>query len=434
MNERGIILETLLLIEQKEDFSTRIIKDVLDKYAYLDRQHRSFMKRVMEGCVERRIELDYVIDHFSKTPTVKMKPVILCICRMGVYQLLYMDSIPASAVCNEAVKLAKSKGFAGLAGFVNGVLRAIARNAGSIPYPDEKTDPIGHDRVVYSMPEELVRHIHTHYPKQAQSIMASFFKKPPMIIRINTSVCNEAQLKERLGDEICLKKLPPIEGIAKQETAYELTGYDRLENLQAFDDGLFIVQDQAAMQAVAQLDLKQGDTVLDVCAAPGGKSLQAADILCKLGGGTVTACDISDKKAALIRENTERCRFDNIRIDVQSAATRKEDYVNYADAVIADLPCSGLGTIGRKSDIKYRMTEAAMKELTGLQRQILTNISDYVKAGGTLLYSTCTLNPAENEEMAEWIKENLPFEQKSMHQIFPTEVHDGFFFAVFCKR
>ena len=192
-------------------------------------------------------------------------------------------------------------------------------------------------------------------------------------------------------------------------------------------------QDQASMQAVAQLDLKEGDTVLDVCAAPGGKSLQVADELCKLGGGTVIACDISEKKADLIRENQTRCGFDNIQIQVQSALEPNEDYVNFADVLIADLPCSGLGTIGRKADIKYRMSAQQMEELVRLQRQILENVADYVKKGGTLLYSTCTLNPAENEEQAAWIENNLPFQLINMHQIFPGKTHDGFFFAVFRK-
>ena len=353
---------------------------------------------------------------------------------MGVYQLLYMDKVPDAAVCNEAVKLAAQKGFASLKGFVNGVLRTIAKNKDAIPYPDPKEDPIKAASIRYSMPEELIRHFETHYPSQAASILESFFRQNLTTIRINASKTDQNALRKKLGEQAQLCELKPLPGLAKQERAFALKDYDRLMDLQAFSDGDFTVQDHASMQAVVQLELKCGDTVLDVCAAPGGKSLQAADILCKLGGGTVTACDISEKKADLIRENQTRCGFNNIRIQVQSASERNEDYVNYADVVIADLPCSGLGTIGRKADIKYRMSLQQMEELVRLQRQILQNVADYVKAGGTLLYSTCTLNPAENEEQAAWIENNLPFRLINMHQIFPGKTHDGFFFAVFRKR
>ena len=434
MNERRIILETLLLIEKGEDFGNRIIKDVSDKYAYLDRQHRSFIKRVAQGCVERKIELDYVIDQYSKTPTGRMKPVILCILRMGAYQLLYMDKVPDAAVCNEAVKLAGQKGFASLKGFVNGVLRTIAKNKSAIRYPDPKADPVLAAGIRYSMPEELVRHFYEHYPDQANSILESFFRENLTTIRINASKTDENMLCEKLRGQAELCVLDPIPDLAKQERAYNIRDYDRLTTLQGFSDGDFIVQDQASMQAVAQLALKRGDTVLDVCAAPGGKSLQAADVLCKLGGGTVISCDLSEKKTELIRENTTRCGFDNVQIVVQSATERRDDYVNLTDVLIADLPCSGLGTIGRKADIKYRMTCAQMEELVRLQQQILSNVSDYVKQDGTLLYSTCTLNPAENEEQAAWIENNLPFQLMDQHQIFPTKTHDGFFFAVFRKR
>lgn len=431
MNEREIILETLLLIEKGEDFSNRIITDVLDKYAYMDRQHRGFMKRVIEGCVEHRIRLDYVIDRFSKTKTDRMKPVILCILRMSVYQLLYMDSVPASAVCNEAVKLAAKKGFGPLKGFVNGVLRMIARNLDAIPYPDAETDPIYHDMIAYSMPEELVRHFRTCYPERADAIMRSFFKEAGVTVRRMVSRIGQEELLAKAGD--VLREIPPIDGLAKQETAYCVKGAGITE-IEAFTEGLLQVQDAASMQAVYHLPLRPGDTVLDVCAAPGGKCIQAADILCKLGNGSVTACDRSEKKTALIRENAKRCKLDNIRIEVADGTERIDSYVNYADVLIADLPCSGLGIIGRKADIKYHMSLQQMEELVMLQRKILNNIADYVKAGGTLMYSTCTLNPAENEEQAQWISDNLPFALQETHQIYPSDHNDGFFFAIFTKK
>ncbi len=433
MNERQIILEALLLIEKGEDYGERIIKDVLDKYAYLDRQHRSFMKRVMEGCLEKKIELDYIIDRFSKTPTDRMKPVILSILRMGVYQMKYMET-PQFAACSEAVKLAQKKGFANLKGFVNGVLRTIAKNIKDIPYPDPEKDPILHDSIVYSLPPFLVEHFRTNYPESADQIMEALNREALLCVRINRARTDEESLVKKLAGQAELTKLEPVSGLDRQETAYSLKGFDRLTDLKAFTDGDLIVQDQASMQAVAQLDLKDGDTVLDVCAAPGGKSMQAAERLCKLNSGKITACDISERKVELIRENAARCGFTQIEAVVCDATVRSENYVNYADVLIADLPCSGLGTIARKADIKYRMNASEMEKLVQLQRQILTNVTDYVKAGGTLLYSTCTINPKENEKQAEWIGQNLPFTLVKMHQIFPSGSHDGFFFAIFEKR
>ena len=279
------------------------------------------------------------------------------------------------------------------------------------------------------MPDFLVRHFLKAYPERAEEIMASFFREPDVTVRIMESAATEEEVRQKLEGEAELLRLPEIEGLPEQTAAYVLKGYDRLEQLTAFREGLFAVQDQASMQALAGVELKCGDTVLDVCAAPGGKSLQACDKLCKLGGGKITACDISEKKTALIRENAQRLKMDMLRVEVADAGERKKDYVNSADLVIADLPCSGLGIIGRKADIKYRIGQEDLDSLCALQRKILGNVSAYVKPGGILLYSTCTLNPGENEEMAQWAAAELSFALEDMHQIFPGPHHDGFFFA-----
>lgn len=436
-DDRSIILETLLLIRKGEDFSNRIIKDVLDKYSYLDRQHRSFIKRVCEGCVERKIELDYVIDSYSKTPTRKMKPVILCILEMSVYQLLYMDSVPDSAVCNEAVKLAEKKGFRNLKGFVNGILRNIARNDNPLK---DLTLENGHSpeeilSVKYSMPMELIRHFMKNYPEQVEGILSAFMKEAPVTVRINESRCDD-RMRALLEEEAQLRKLPEIEDLSGQCCGYSLSGYDRIENLRAYQQGAFQIQDHSAMQTVALAGIKKGDTVFDVCAAPGGKTIQAADELCKLDSanqGKVYSFDISPIKTDLIRENLSRAQFENVVVTEWDATLHNDDYVNQADVLIADLPCSGLGIIGRKADIKYHITKQGMEDLIQLQRKILSNVSDYVKAGGVLMYSTCTINPGENELQSQWIESHLPFKLILQKQIFPSVNHDGFYIAKFIK-
>lgn len=504
MNDRLIILEALLLIEKGEDFGSRIIKDVLDKYAYLDRQHRSFIKRVLEGTLERRIEMDYIIDQFSKTPTAAMKPVILCILRMSVYQLKYMDQVPTSAVCNEAVKLAEKKGFYKLKGFVNGVLRNIARNLENIKYPELPCgdlslvspnaiteDLIRYFSIRYSMPEFLVEHFLKYYGPEGnahdeengrslatvENIFKAFLRENITTIRPNRSKTTEEKLIKSLEEDGAkLIKIPDITfmedipvcgdeaskatidltAMSSMTKAYILTDFNHLTDLKAFKEGLFTVQDQSAMLPVALSGIKAGDTVMDVCAAPGGKTIQAIDELCKLrtesdasndhdcvkngdnNAGTVYSFDVSEYKTDIIKENLERCDFatntgnsGNVEmiVEVRDARIFNEDYVNLADVLIADLPCSGLGIIGRKSDIKYNVTSEGMQSLTELQREILSNVVKYVKDGGTLMYSTCTLNPAENEEQVKWMEENLGLKCEEMHCILPSEYRDGFFVA-----
>lgn len=456
MNERLIILEALLLIEKGEDFGGRIIKDVLDKYAYLDRQHRSFIKRVLEGTLERQIELDYIINRFSKTHTVSMKPVILCILRMSVYQLKYMDTIPQSAVCNEAVKLAEKKGFFKLKGFVNGVLRNIARNLSAVEYPDKSDNLPEYLSITYSMPMNLTEHFLRYYPDEAEGILSAFLRENITTIRINESKAAKEDVTKSIRDEGAnITPIPDIPSVKSPE-AFMLGDFNILTELTAFKRGEFIVQDQSAMIPVTLAGIKAGDTVMDVCAAPGGKTIQVVDELCKPrkesdasndhdcvkngdnNAGTVYSFDVSEYKTDIIKENLERCDFAtntgnsiNVEtiVEVRDARIFNEDYVNLADVLIADLPCSGLGIIGRKSDIKYNVTPEGMQSLTELQREILSNVVKYVKAGGTLMYSTCTLNPAENEEQVKWMEENLGLKCEEMHCILPSEYRDGFFVA-----
>lgn len=435
MNDRLIILEALLLIEKGEDYGSRIIRDVLDKYSYLDRQHRSFIKRVLEGTLERRIELDYIIDLFSKTPTTSMKPVILCILRMSVYQLKYMDSIPASAICNEAVKLAEKKGFHSLKGFVNGILRNISRNIDSIEYPNRETDEVSYLSVTYSMPSYPVELFLENYGDETEDILKAFFRENITTVRLNESKENKDEIIRYIEEDGAkIRKAEDSYGLCNN--VYILDEYDILTELEAFGRGLFQVQDMSAMLPVEISGIKKGDTVIDVCAAPGGKTIQAVDKLCQLGGGTVYSFDVSDNKIDRINENLERCDFDDsvsVKVDVVDATEHHDSYVNLADVIIADLPCSGLGIIGRKSDIKYNVSKQGTESLVKLQRDILSNVIDYLKDGGTLMYSTCTLNPSENEEQVKWMTENLPLKCLEMHRIMPSSVRDGFFVARMIK-
>lgn len=416
VNVRALVLELLLEVTGGNIYSHVAIRGLLEKYQYLSKQERAFLTRAAEGTIERMIELDYIIDQFSRVPVRKMKPVIRNILRMSVYQLKYMDSIPDSAVCNEAVKLAQKKGFSSLKGFVNGVLRNIARGMDSIEYPSLS--------VRYSLPEWIAEQWMAEYGEEtAHKMMKAQYEERPVTVRVNLQRISRDALKARLTAEgvACAE----VEGIS---CALEIRDYDYLRAIPSFREGLFQVQDVSSMLAAQMAAPKPGDYCIDVCAAPGGKSLHLSDLL--QGTGMVEARDLTDYKVGLIEENMERTGVQNMRVVRMDATILDAESVEKADIVMADLPCSGLGVLNKKSDLKYRMTREQQEELVKLQRKILGTVWQYVKPGGTLIYSTCTVHKEENEKNAGWFAANYPFELKEQVQMLPgIDPWDGFYIA-----
>lgn len=408
VNLRELALDMLLETFEKGEYSHIVLKDTLDAYIFLDKQQRSFLTRLFEGTVEYQYQIDYVINQRSSIKIKKMKPLIRNLLRLSVYQLLYMDAVPDSAVCNEAVKLAKKRGFAGLAGFVNGVLRNIASKKEQTQFTSLE--------LKYAVPPQLIDLWRQSYSEQTiETMLKAFLHNKSMTIRCNQSRISVEELIDRLEkDGATVKRHPYF------QYALELSDFNALYELSAFQEGLFVVQDVSSMFPAALAGIKKGDNVLDVCAAPGGKALHAADLLA--GSGLVKACDLTERKVDKILENIERCQLTHIHACCQDARVLYEEDICKYDVVLADLPCSGLGVIGRKPDIKYRMTQQAMEELALLQREILTAVSQYVKPGGTLLYSTCTINPAENEENVKWLLANFPFEAQPLEGWLPENV------------
>jgi 16S rRNA (cytosine967-C5)-methyltransferase len=418
VNTRELILGILLEVTENDSYSHLIIRNVLDKYQFLDKQERAFITRVSEGTIENMILLDYIINQFSKVKVNKMKPVIRTILRMSVYQLKYMDSVPDSAVCNEAVKLATRKGFTNLKGFVNGVLRNISRGIADVKYPDEQKTPIEYLSVMYSMPVWIIENWLKEYDYQTvKRILEGFLSKNNTTIRCNLSKVAPDNLKELLEKENI--KVTPSKYL---NYAFEIEDYNRMNMIDAFNKGLFQVQDMSSMLVVEVAGIKENDYVIDVCAAPGGKSLHAADKLC--GTGHVEARDLTDNKVALIADNINRIGFHNIEAKQADALVLDKGSVEQADVVIADLPCSGLGVIAKKTDIKYKMTEKKQAELVKLQREMLDVIEQYVKPGGTLIYSTCTINKEENIENVKWFVKNHEFELESISNELNDELRN----------
>jgi 16S rRNA (cytosine967-C5)-methyltransferase len=341
---------------------------------------------------------------------------------MSVYQIMYMDSVPDPAACNEAVKLARKRGFSGLSGFVNGVLRSVARGYKEVEFPTLS--------VRYGVPEWIIEMWQRDYGEdKTLEILEGLTRETPLTIRTNLSKCKPEELKAALEEDgvkvRSLKELP---------YAFAISGYDYLAGLKSFRDGLFYVQDLSSMMVAEAASPKEGDTVIDVCAAPGGKSTHIAEKM--KGTGMVEARDLTDTKVALIEENIKRNGLKNMRAVKMDATVYDPDSHEKADILICDLPCSGLGVMARKTDIRHKIMQDKLQDVVVLQQNILTQVLDYVKPGGTVIYSTCTVNKAENEEMVRFILKTHPeFDLLSEKQIFPGENgSDGFFLAKIIRK
>lgn len=476
--EREAVLEILTRIRESGDYSHIAVKEVLDRCERegMDRRQRAFVKRLTEGVIERRIELDDVIRMYTKKG-VRIKPVVRDILRMGIFQILYMDAVPDSAACNEAVKLTKASGKKEVAGFVNGILRNVARGKDSLmgaqaPSKEENgaglhnaengtaasfgvTSPSGITSLSrkYSMPEWIIRMWNRQFsPEETEKLLASFLEVRPVTIRFDDRITEEQR------DSILSQFTQLGVGVRKGHYlpyCYELTGTDSISKLPGYREGFWTVQDESSMMVAEAAGLTGGETVYDVCAAPGGKATHCAGKLLAIAEtGTVHAFDLSKGKVTLIEKSARRMRLSNLIAEQRDAlAPVPEEEKGKADVLLCDLPCSGLGVIGRKRDIKYHVSEKQLEELHELQKEILTNVVQYLKEGGTLIYSTCTINRGENEEIAEFIENELGFEPDPLASHLPAgipgieegpegnrlqmlpHVHgtDGFFLARFKK-
>ena len=405
INEREIILDILLEVE-KGEYLAPLIRAVFEKYAYLPKRSRSFIKLVCEGTLERQYTLDYLIDQVSKVKSKKLKPLIRQLLRMSLYQLKFMDSPPSRAIINEAVALAKKRHFNNLAGFVNAVLRRLDERPAlrEEDYPDMWT--------AYSVPEFVAELLKDKYGEEAARNCLRASLLPPRVFgRVNERLTDRESLIERLKTEGALAEA--AEGF---EDAIELKSYDRIFELESFREGLFTVQDLSSQLVGLVGAALAGERVLDICSAPGGKAIHIAQLARE---SQVLACDKSEKKKQLIDENIRRCRCENINSCVRDALEFVPEEENAYSLVLADLPCSGLGVMSRKADIRYRLKKEDIHKLALLQRQILDNAVRYVKPGGVLIYSTCTLTREENEEQYEYLTGTKGLKPVDFEELLP---------------
>ncbi len=419
---RQIVLDILNEYDDSENAKLGIIlNNVLAKVDYFEKNEKAFISRLAKGCLEKRIALDYVIDRYAETGNKKIKPVIRNILRMAVYEIIYMRS-ESYAVCNEAVNLSILKGYKGLSGFVNGVLRHIDRDKDCISWPSKEDNPVWYLNVVYSVPGWIVKYLIKAYGlEKTEKILIGMDNYEGVGIRVNELLSDKEkkQLIENLVNEGCRVESSPY-----TDYAFRVYGASGIRNLPGFEEGLFTVQDISSVLAIECADIKEGSRVLDMCAAPGGKSMHAA---LKTGiSGSVLSCDISEEKIELIRNNIDRLKCNNVDTMIWDGCVFNPDFEDKFDVVICDAPCSGLGIMGHKPDIRYNVVKENIFSLATIQKEILTNAVKYLKKGGTLIFSTCTVTKEEDMNNREFIINNLGMKPKPLKIKEENKEEEGF--------
>ena len=432
-NPRDVALYALLNINMKGRKSNVFIRETLDKNSDLSARDKALCEHIVEGTLSRLYSIDGILSQYSKTPVKELNPYIREILRLSVCQLIYMDRIPKQAVLNEAVELAKRRGLTGLSGYVNGVLRSICRDMEKLKAAGDKElkGALKEGYIRWSVPEWLYNKLTKDFGiESAESIFSAWLTLRKVSVRFNLSKgLSEEEIKIMTEEDgITAERLPGTAPV------YELNGLSGMGvgSLKAFKEGFITVQDSSAAALTEYCPPKKGDRILDICAAPGGKTLLYADSLC--GTGFISSRDISREKTDLIKENVSRCGFENITVSEADASIFDKKSEEAFDIVIADLPCSGLGVAAKKPDIKKNITPETITGLRDLQRKILANAVRYLKKGGRLVYSTCTVTKEENEENADFIGASLGLKPLNMKRIMPGEHCDGFFIAVFEKK
>lgn len=414
--------------------SGSLISDILEnhlrKNQFEEKNNRAFLTRLTEGVVERKITLDRIIRIFSKVKFEKIKMEIRTVLRMGVYQILYMDGVPDRAAISESVNIVKNHHMNGLDGYVNAVLRSVSKdwNIGQESQIRRMIDE--NISVKYSTPKWLTELLISEYgTSECEKILADQYNPHDTVIRVNETRTSAEELK----------KLMESAGVSVKYGNYvknslRISGYDFIRKLPGFAEGLFMVQDESSIMAVEAAGIRRGDFVIDVCAAPGGKTSYAAELTGP--EGKVVSRDISKEKTDMIAENVSRLILPNVEIEIKDAAVPDKNNFEKADVVIADVPCSGLGVMSRKCDIKYNVKKESINTLAEKGQKILQNAACLLKKGGVLLFSTCTIDRIENHDNAvkliEWADKNgFEFEIKNEKTLLQSSgKSDGFYYCV----
>ena len=440
MDAREGALRILYNIEVDGAYSNIALNKEFKKNTYI-KLDRNFITELVYGTLENLIFIDYIIEGFSNIKLNKMDPWVLNLIRLAIYQMLFLDKIPDFAAVNESVNLSK-KYCKKASGFVNGLLRNVVRKKKDIKMPDKEKEYEKYLSVKYSHPQWMVKRFLKNFSKDfTEELLKANNKTPKLYIRVNTLKTTVEEVINLLNENnIKVEKSPYI-----SEALIVDAGFSQLEELDIYKKGFIHIQDFSSMLVGKILDPQEGDFVIDVCSAPGGKSTYIAELM--QNKGKILARDIHGHKLKLIQKNVKRLGIDIIDVEGFDATDLDHKLLGKADKVLVDAPCSGLGIIRRKPEIKYRKDISHIENMAKTQTRILHNAAKYVKKGGKLVYSTCTIDPDENSHVVEdFLKKNPEFKliqinkiynkvipgehRESMIQLYPN-LHqvDGFFIA-----
>jgi 16S rRNA (cytosine967-C5)-methyltransferase len=435
-NPRQIAFEALLKIHKEGAYSNLVLDSMLSANPELDERDRAFISNLVYGSLDHMIIIDYNLSLYLNQPSKKLKPELHTILVLGAYQILFMDRVPNHAAVSESVQLAKVNKSSFSASLVNAVLRRVSENG--LKYPEKKENSAEYLSIRYSCPQWLIElWVESYGFENAEGLASKALEAPGVTIRANNLRTTPDDLMWKLAEEGVVAQTLPA-----PENAMKLTASVAVDSLNAYVDGLFHVQDLSSQLCCLALDPKETDTVFDMCAAPGGKTFTLAEMIG--GKGTVKAFDIYQSRVELIKSGAKRLGLDNVRTYFSDAQFFNSNY-GQADKILCDVPCSGLGIIRRKPEIRFK-NKTEIDKLPELQYKILSNAVNYLKPGGRLVYSTCTLNPAENDSVCnKFLAEHSDFAavqflpqvkrygSNDRYLTLMPHIHgtDGFFIAVF---
>ena len=421
---RALALEIVARCTGADGYSNLAL-DTAIKRNDLSAADRALLTALVYGVIEKQLTLDYLISVLAKRRVEDIVPQVRDLLRVGLYQLAFMDRIPMHAAVNETVDLAPKRA----KGFVNAVMRAYCREGKRIVFPCMEEDPIRYLSVKYSFAESICeRFVEEFGVARTEALLASFSVQPPLTLRVNTLRIEREALLLKLCEDGYDARVTK-----ESRTGIAIYGNAPVRELFGFDEGLFFVQDEASQLCTEAVDAKAGMTVIDLCACPGSKSFGVA--IDMKNEGSVRSCDLHENKLSLVKTGAERLGISIIETTAGDARVYRPEWEGIADRVLCDVPCSGFGVFAKKPELRYK-DPAKSAQLPKIQADILKTAAKYVKNGGRLVYSTCTLLPQENEGNVErFLRENPAFSLVRMRTLTPADDGtDGFFFAVLEKH
>lgn len=439
---RKLALEALYKIDKEEAYSNIVLDELLNKNRnVLSNKDINFISELVYGVTTWKLTLDTIIQKYSKIKIKKISPWVINILRMGAYQIVFLDKVPKSAAVNESVNLCKKYGGKSV-GFVNAILRKVEK----FDYLElfEIKNDIEKISKTNSMPEWIVKELNNEFnAEKVNEICKNSNLKPKITIRVNNLKTTRNELKKSLQS----KEIEVEDGIL--EDFLYLKNVKNITNLDEYKKGLFTMQDESAGLTALVLNPKEGESILDCCSAPGGKTTYIAELM--NNNGNIKAWDLYKHRLDKVQENSKRLGIDIIKTEENDATVLKEEYIEKFDKILIDAPCLGLGVIKRKPDIKWQRKFEDVEEISKIQEKILNTCSKYLKKGGILVYSTCSIIQSENEKIVENFLKSESFEleeinnvnienlknkitKKGIIKLYPSENMDGFFISKLIKK